>query len=244
MSEFKDIVDTIVNLIGKIIPYFQKTEKDIQLFKELKEMADSDDDKKLCDENIRNLKVFQATKGSPFTYRSMMDLNKKYPAAQLHSYHLKFLSDQEHRLIEFHRDSEKNIVKVSSKFNMDDLNKKQFSCAKIMILGFFFMIFPELIYSAFFKIILTEYFPILAKFFAIRDVYYTILTCSVLVGIFFIIRSIRNVFDVYTLQELMIKGLVQEPLQNNTIQQTNSSDPTTVLPLPASSNIHVENNDH
>ncbi|MBJ9903652.1 hypothetical protein [Acinetobacter bereziniae] len=150
MSEFKDIVDTIVNLIGKIIPYFQKTEKDIQLFKELKEMADSDDDKKLCDENIRNLKVFQATKGSPFTYRSMMDLNKKYPAAQLHSYHLKFLSDQEHRLIEFHRDSEKNIVKVSSKFNMDDLNKKAIFMCKNYDIRFLFYDFSRINIFCFF----------------------------------------------------------------------------------------------
>ncbi|MBJ9421310.1 hypothetical protein I5559_13020 [Acinetobacter oleivorans] len=244
MSEFKDIVDTIVNIVGKIIPYFQKTDKDIQLFKELKEMADNNEDKKICDEKIRNLKVFQASKGSSFTYGSMMNFNKKYPAAQLHSHHFKFLSDLEYRLVTLNRDSERNIVEVTSLFSMADLNKKQFMYAKIMILGFFFMIIPTILKSSFVAALLAKYLPDLVQIIENQEMFFAIIFCCILAFIFTIVWSIRNVFDIYTLQELIRNGVVQEPLQTSTTQQLNAPNPTATIPVPVASTVQVENNDH
>ncbi|WP_288398387.1 hypothetical protein, partial [uncultured Acinetobacter sp.] len=185
------------------MPYLQKTKKDIQLYKDLKEQTNDQQEKEEYDSKIKDLLVYKATKGSGFTNTSIRDFNKRFPNAQLHSHHYKFITEQEKRLLKINRNLDGNITNVESLISKEQMNKDEIKNAKNIILAFSISLIPSFLESSLMTSFFTKYMPIFNQLIENKTFFSTILISFILASIFIIIRSIKNVFDIYTLQELI-----------------------------------------
>lgn len=210
MSSLKDAFEILEKTLAFVLPYLQKTKKDIQLYKDLKEQTNDQQEKEEYDSKIKDLLVYKSTKGSGFTNTSIRDFNKRFPSAQLHSHHYKFMTDQENRLLKISRNSYGNITKVESKISKENLNKDEMKNARNMFLGFFIMLIPTFLKSSLMTSAFTSYIPEINQYIENNIFFISLLILCLLISTFVIIRSIKNVFDIYTLQELIKYKVIQE----------------------------------
>jgi len=210
MSTLKDTFEIIEKILTKLVPYFLKTEKDIQLYKSLKEQTEDIDEKKEYDKKIKDLLVYKVTKGSFFSNNSIRSFNKKHPNAQLHSHHFKFISDQEHRLVKIKRDTDGNIIIIQSLISKEKQNKDELVYARNMILGFFIMLIPSILKSAYVTTFFSKNLPTITNIIENKEIFLGIAISCFLITTFMVIRSIKNVFDLYTLQELIKYKVIEE----------------------------------
>lgn len=244
MSEIKDLIDLIERVLPKLIPFFQKTNKNIQLYKDLKDETNDEDEKKLLDSKIRDLKVFRATKGSLFTYKSMMNFNKKHPTAHLHSSDFKFMSRDEHELIKIIRDKDNEIIEIVSVLSKQEAAAKHTPYLKHMLTGLLFVFIPAFINNdIIFKKILNfilNYFPMLSKFINNIDYYFLFLSIPIMIGIFIIIYTSRNVLDLIKLQDLMKKNVIQEPQRATDSKKLELPKIAEILPTNIAEELNID----
>lgn len=210
MSSLKDAFEILEKVLALVLPYVQKTKKDIQLYKDLKEQTNDQKEKEEYDSKIKDLLVYKTTKGSGFTNTSIRDFNKKFPNAQLHSHHYKFMTVQENRLLKINRNSDGNITNVESMISKEKMNKDEMKNVKNMFLGFFIMLIPTFLKSSFMTSLFAKYIPIINQLIENKTFFSSMLISCLLASIFVIIRSIKNVFDIYTLQKLIKCKVIQE----------------------------------
>lgn len=231
MSNLKDAFEILEKTLALVLPYLQKTKKDIQLYKDLKEQTNDQQEKEEYDSKIKDLLVYKATKGSGFTNTSIRDFNKRFPNAQLHSHHYKFITEQEKRLLKINRNLDGNITNVESLISKEQMNKDEIKNAKNIILAFSISLIPSFLESSLMTSFFTKYMPIFNQLIENKTFFSTILISFILASIFIIIRSIKNVFDIYTLQELIKYKVIHEIPTTHTqlvspsesvIDQTNS----------------------
>ena len=210
MSSLKDAFEILEKVLALVLPYVQKTKKDIQLYKDLKEQTNDQQEKEEYDSKIKDLLIYKTTKGSGFTHTSIRDFNKKFPNAQLHSHHYKFMTAQENRLLKINHNSDGNITNVESMISKEKMNKDEMKNARNMFLGFFIMLIPTFLKSSFMMSLFAKHIPTINQLIENKEFFSSILISCLLASIFVIIRSIKNVFDIYTLQELIKYKVIQE----------------------------------
>ncbi|MFW2105727.1 MULTISPECIES: hypothetical protein [Acinetobacter] len=210
MSNVKDAFEILEKSLALVLPYLQKTKKDIQLYKDLKEQTSDPQEKQEYDSKIKELLVYKATKGSGFTDTSLRDFNKRFPYAQLHSHHYKFMTEQENRLLRISRNLDGNITNVESIISKEQMNEDEMKNARNIFLGFFIMLIPTFLESSLMTSLFSKYIPIINQLIENKTLFSTIVISSILASIFIVIRSIKNVFDIYTLQELIKYKVIQE----------------------------------
>lgn len=210
MSSLKDAFEILEKTIVLVLPHLQKTKKDIQLYKDLKEQTNDQQEKEEYDSKIKDLLVYKTTKGSGFTNTSIRDFNKRFPNAQLHSHHYKFMTDQEKRLVKISRNLDGNITNVESIISKEQMNEDEMKNARNIFLGFSIMLIPTFLESSLMTSLFSKYIPIINQLIENKILFSTIIISSILASIFVVIRSIKNVFDIYTLQELIKYKVIQK----------------------------------
>lgn len=210
MSNVKDAFEILEKSLALVLPYLQKTKKDIQLYKDLKEQTSDLQEKQEYDSKIKELLVYKATKGSGFTNTSIRDFNKRFPYAQLHSHHYKFMTEQENRLLRITRNSDENITNVESMISKEQMNKDEMKNARNMFLGFFIMLIPTFLKSSLMTSIFSKLTPIISQTIENKTFFLALFVSCFLASIFVIIRSIKNILDIYTVQELIKYKVIQE----------------------------------
>lgn len=72
------------------------------------------------------------------------------------------------------------------------------------------MLIPTFLESSLMTSLFSKYTPIINQLIENKILFSTIIISSILASIFVVIRSIKNVFDIYTLQELIKYKVIQE----------------------------------
>lgn len=108
------------------------------------------------------------------------------------------------------RNLDGNITNVESIISKEQMNEDEMKNARNIFLGFSIMLIPTFLESSLMTSLFSKYIPIINQLIENKILFSTIIISSILASIFVVIRSIKNVFDIYTLQELIKYKVIQE----------------------------------